>query len=261
MKVITWNVNSIRMRLARTKALIERHRPDVLCLQELKVADEAFPAAEFLSLGYHSTVFGQAGRNGVAILSMEQLTDPTRGFPGDPVPDQARVLCGSAGGMRIVNVYVVNGVAVGTPQYALKLRWLDALSGWIRAEHDRADPLLLVGDFNVAPEDSDVHDPEKWRGLNLASEPERERIRALLDWGLVDLMRLHHQGPGPFSFWDYRAGAFHRGWGLRLDLALATRTIAERCSEIWVEWNERKPTFGEGKPSDHAPLIVTLLQR
>lgn len=258
MKVITWNVNSIRMRLARTKALLRRHEPDVLCLQELKMAEEAFLAEEFASLGYRSAVFSHAGRDGVAILSTEPLTDVTRGFAGDPAPDQARVLSGSVAGIRIVNLYVVNGVAVGTPQYDLKLRWLDALSAWLRSEQEPSDPILAVGDFNVTPEDADVHDPEKWRGLNLASEPERERIRALLSWGLVDLMRLHHDGPGPFTYWDYRAGAFHRGWGLRLDLALGTRPVADRCTDVWVERDERKPTFGEGKPSDHAPVILTL---
>jgi exodeoxyribonuclease III len=257
-KVITWNVNSLRMRLARTKALLARHQPNVLCLQELKMAEESFPAAEFASLGYHSTVFAHVGRDGVAILSKEPVTNVTRGFPDDPAREQARVLSGSVDGIRVVNVYVVNGVAVGAPQYGLKLRWLDALSEWLRSEQEPSDPLLVVGDFNVTPEDADVHDPEKWRGLNLASEPERERIRGLLGWGLVDLTRLHHEGPGPFTFWDYRAGAFHRGWGLRLDLALGTRPVADRCTDVWVERDERKPTFGEGKPSDHAPVIVTL---
>lgn len=258
MKIVTWNVNSIKMRLPRTKALLKRHAPDVLCLQELKVNEEAFPAEELESLSYRSEVFGQPGRNGVAILSRGPLTSVARGFPDDPAAEQARVLSGSDGGIRLVNVYVVNGVAVGAPQYELKLRWLDALSAWLRSAHDPSDPLLVIGDFNVTPEDADVHDPEKWRGLNLASEPERERIRGLLDWGLVDLMRLHHEGPGPFTFWDYRAGAFHRGWGLRLDLALATKPVADRCTDVWVERDERKPTFGEGKPSDHAPVIVTL---
>ena len=129
---------------------------------------------------------------------------------------------------------------------------------WLRAQHDPSDPLLMVGDFNVAPEDADVHDPERWRGRNLASEPERERIRALLGWGLVDLMRQHHEGPGPFTFWDYRAGAFHRGWGLRIDLALATEPVADRCAGVSFDRDERKTTFGEGKPSDHAPVIVDL---
>ncbi|HEX6208968.1 MAG TPA: exodeoxyribonuclease III [Actinomycetota bacterium] len=258
MRLISWNVNSIRMRLARTEALLRRHEPDVLCLQELKTAEDTFPGDAFEALGYRTAVHGQPGRNGVAILSREPLKDVAPGFPSDPAPEQARVVSATVEGIRVICVYVVNGVEVGAPQYELKLTWLDALSSWLRTEHDPSDPLLVIGDFNVAPRDLDVHDPEKWRGRNLASEPERERVRELLGWGLVDLMRLHEDGPGPFTFWDYRAGAFHRGWGLRLDLALATRPIAERCERVWVERDERKPTFGEGKPSDHAPLIVEL---
>ena len=168
------------------------------------------------------------------------------------------MVSGTVDGVRIVDVYVVNGRAVGTPEYEQKLRWLDTLTAWLRTAHDPGEPLLVVGDFNVVPEDRDVHDPERWRGQNLCSEPERERIGALLDWGFVDLMRLHETGPGPFSWWDYREGVFHRGWGLRLDLALGTRPVAERCTEVCVDRDERKPTFGEGKPSDHAPVIVTL---
>ncbi|HEX6262995.1 MAG TPA: exodeoxyribonuclease III [Actinomycetota bacterium] len=258
MRIVSWNVNSIRMRLPRTEALLRRHEPAVLCLQELKSAEETFPSDAFEALGYHAAVHAQAGRNGAAILSRQPLEDVTRGFPGDPAPEQARVVSATVAGIRVIDLYVVNGVAVGAPQYELKLKWLDALSSWLRIEHDPTDPLLVIGDFNVAPEDLDVHDPERWRGRNLASEPERERVRELLGWGLVDLMRLHEGGPGPFTFWDYRAGAFHRGWGLRLDLALATQPIAERCERVWVERDERKPTFGEGKPSDHAPLIVEL---
>jgi exodeoxyribonuclease-3 len=168
------------------------------------------------------------------------------------------VIAGSLDGIRVVDVYVVNGRAVGTPEYELKLRWLDALVAWLRTEHDPRQPVLVVGDFNVAPEDRDVHDPERWRGQNLCSEPERQRIETLLDWGFVDLMRLHEKGPGPFTWWDYREGAFHRGWGLRLDLALGTPALAERCTGVTVDRDERKPTFGEGKPSDHAPVVVTL---
>lgn len=230
----------------------------MLCLQELKVTRQTFPAQEFAALGYRSVVFGQPGRNGVGILSREPLTQVERGFPGDPAPQDSRVVSGSLDGLRVVNLYVVNGRFVGAPEYALKLRWLDAVSEWLRSEHDPSDPLLVLGDFNVAPQDIDVHDPAKWRGQNLCTEAERERIRGLLEWGLVDLVRQHHPGPGPFTYWDYREGAFHRGWGLRLDLALGTKPVADRCTDTWVERDERKPTFGEGKPSDHAPLFLDL---
>jgi exodeoxyribonuclease III len=258
MKLVTWNVNSVKTRLARTKGLLLRHRPDVLALQELKVSDELFPSPEFQELGYRVAVHGEAGRNGVALLSRGSMADVAESFAGDPIPDQARVVAATIDGIRVVNLYVVNGRAVGTSDYALKLRWLDALGAWIRAEHDARDPLLIVGDFNVAPEDRDVHDPELWRGSNLCSGAERERVGDLLDWGLVDLLRMHQSGPGPFTWWDYRAGAFHRGWGLRIDLALGTSVVAERCTEVLVDRDERKPTFGEGKPSDHAPLVVNL---
>jgi exodeoxyribonuclease III len=258
MKIVTWNVNSIRMRVSRTAQLLARHAPDVLCLQELKVAEASFPAPELASSGYRAVVHGQAGRNGVAMLSRRPFVDVAPGFPGDPLPDQARVVAGSLDGIRVVDVYVVNGRGVGTPEYELKLRWLDALVAWLRTEHDPRQPVLVVGDFNVAPDDRDVHDPERWRGQNLCSGPERQRIETLLDWGFVDLMRLHDEGPGPFTWWDYREGAFHRGWGLRLDLALGTPSVAERCTGVTVDRDERKPTFGEGKPSDHAPVVVTL---
>jgi exodeoxyribonuclease-3 len=157
-----------------------------------------------------------------------------------------------------VNLYAVNGKEVGDEAYAVKLAWFDALASWLGADVDPREPLLMVGDFNVAPADRDVHDPGRWRGRNLASEPERARIRALLDWGLIDLLREHVEGPGPFSFWDYRAGAFHRGWGLRIDLALGTAPVAARCRRVEIDREERKPTAGEGKPSDHAPVIVDL---
>ena len=257
-KIITWNVNSIRQRLARAVALIERHQPDILCLQETKTTDEGFPAAEFEDLGLHVAHHGQDnGRNGVAILSRRAPVSVERGFEGDPLPEQARAITTVASGLRVVNLYVVNGKTVSAPEYAMKLRWLDAMVAWVRA-FDDGTPTVIVGDFNVAPADDDVHDPSLWRGENLASEPERERVRALLDIGMVDLLRLHHDGPGPFTWWDYRAGAFHRGWGLRIDLAIASDSLAARCTVVEVDRNERKPTAGEGKPSDHAPVIVTL---
>jgi exodeoxyribonuclease-3 len=224
----------------------------------LKIAEEVFPASEFERLGYRAAVRGQPGRNGVAMLSRSPLLDVVRGFPGDPSPDQARVLAGTVDGLRVIDVYVVNGRAVGTPEYEQKLRWLDALLEWLRTEHDPREPVLVVGDFNIAPEDRDVHAPERWRGQNLCSEAERERLRGLLHWGLTDLVRLHETGPGPFTWWDYQQGAFHRGWGLRIDLALGTRPVADRCTEVLVDRDERKPTFGQGKPSDHAPLVVIL---
>ncbi|HXC85229.1 MAG TPA: exodeoxyribonuclease III [Trebonia sp.] len=257
-KIITWNVNSVHTRLPRLVALLARHQPDLVCLQEIKTTAEAFPASEVAAAGYQAVVHGQASRNGVAVLARVPVTDVVRGFAGDPVPEQARVLSVTADGLRVVCVYVVNGKEVSAPEYELKLRWLDAFTAWLRESHRPTDPLIVAGDFNITPDDRDVYAPDVWRGRNLASEPERARIRGLLDWGLTDLGRLNNEGPGPFTFWDYRAGAFHRGWGLRIDLALATAPVAARCTSVTVDRDERKPTFGEGKPSDHAPLIVRL---
>jgi exodeoxyribonuclease III len=258
-RLITWNVNSVRQRLPRLEALLERHRPDVVCLQETKVTDDEFPASELESAGYRSVAYGQRAYNGVAILARDPIDDVALGFRGDPVPDEARVLAATIDGIRVVDVYVVNGKEVGDAAYETKLGWLDALASHLAATCDPGDPLIVTGDFNVTPTDLDVHDPVLWAGKNLASEPERAAIRRLLDWGLVDLGRLAAgDAPGPFSYWDYRMGAFHRGWGLRIDLILGTAPVAARLGTVTVDREERKPTSGEGKPSDHAPVILTL---
>ena len=258
MKVISWNVNSIRSRLPRTLALLERHRPDLLCLQETKVRDDDFPTDEIAATGYRAEIFGQKTYNGVAILSRAPMSGVTRGFPGDPAADQARLIGGEVDGVRILNLYVINGEAVDSPKYQVKLRWLDAVARWLERDFDPAQPLLLVGDFNIAPDDRDVYDPAKWHGRVHCSEPERERLRTLQSWGVVDVTRSHHPEGGPHTWWDYRGGAFHRGWGLRIDLALATEAIASRCTSVEIDRDERKPSSGEGKPSDHAPLIIQL---
>jgi len=260
MKIITWNVNSVRARLPRVLALLERHRPDLLCLQETKVVDEAFPAAALAGHGWHAEVHGQKTYNGVALIGRAgiALEQVQRGFPRDPAPQQTRAISAALGGLRVVDLYVVNGQAVGGEKYDLKLRWLDALAGWLRQDHDPAQPLLLLGDFNIAPDDRDVHDPALWRGRLLCSDAERERLRTLQDWGLSDLLRLHTAEGGVHTWWDYRAGAFARGLGLRIDLALGTRPVAERCLAVEVDREERKKSSGEGSPSDHAPVIVTL---
>ncbi len=258
MKVVTWNVNSLRARLARTIALVERHQPDILCLQETKVTDELFPFEEFSLLGYHAATHGQKSYNGVAILSREPLDDVTRGFTGDPAPEQSRVIAGTAGGIRVVNLYVVNGKSIDHPDYQLKLKWLDALNDWLAATCRFEEPVLIVGDFNIAPEDIDVHDPEFWRGQAHCTDAERERFRGLMTGSLRDLFRQCHPEDQRFTWWDYRNGAFHKGHGLRIDLALATPVLAGRCTSVDIDRQERKLTTGEGKPSDHAPVIVEL---
>jgi exodeoxyribonuclease III len=259
MRLITWNVNSVRQRLPRLVALLGRHEPDVVCLQETKVTDGEFPVAELTAAGYHSVMFGQRAYNGVAILAREAPTDVRPGFRGDPLPEESRVIVATVGAVRFVDVYVVNGKSVDHPAYQVKLAWLDALIAHLAAQEDPTRPLIVTGDFNVAPADLDVHDARLWEGKNLASEPERERVRRLEEWGLVDLgRRAAGDEVGPFTWWDYRMGAFHRGWGLRIDLILASTPVADRLVSVEVDREERKPTAGEGKPSDHAPVIVTL---
>ena len=259
MKLVTWNVNSIRQRLPRLLAMLDRHEPDVVCLQETKVEDAAFPTMEIAAAGYECATFGQRAYNGVAILSRVGLDDVRLGFDGNPLPEHSRVLAVRAGDLDVVCVYVVNGKAVEDPAYAMKLAWLDGFRGWLTSTYTADGPLVIAGDFNIAPDDRDVWDADLWRGKNLASGPERERIHDLLAWGLTDLGRAAAGDViGPFAYWDYTAGAFHKGWGLRIDLVLGTASVASRLDTVVVDREERKPSTGEGKPSDHAPVIVTL---
>jgi exodeoxyribonuclease-3 len=258
-KLVTWNVNSIRQRLPRVLALLDRHRPDVVCLQETKVEDAEFPTMEIVAAGYECATLGQRAYNGVAIVSRVGIDNVRTGFDGDPAPEQSRVIAARTGTLDVVCVYVVNGKEVGDPAYETKLVWLDALRDWVASTYKPTTPLVVTGDFNITADDRDVWDADLWRGKNLASEPERERLRALRSWGLTDLGRAHAGDvQGPFSFWDYQAGSFHRGWGLRIDLALGTASVAARLEDVAVDREERKPSTGEGKPSDHAPVIVTL---
>jgi exodeoxyribonuclease-3 len=258
MKLITWNVNSIRQRLPRLLALLQRHRPHLVCLQETKVVDQSFPFAALEQSGYHAAVFGQKGYNGVALLARQPLAAVARGFEEEPTPGEARVIAGRLGDLQLVNVYVVNGKSPGSEAFAVKLRWLEALRRWIERQFDPGQPLVIAGDFNVAPDDRDVHDPELWQGRLLCTDDERLRLRALCDWGLSDLFRLHHDAGGHFSWWDYRQGAFRRDRGVRIDLLLGTAPIAARCVVAKIDRAERDPGNGEGKPSDHAPVIATL---
>jgi exodeoxyribonuclease-3 len=258
-RLVTWNVNSVRQRLPRLLALLDRHRPDVVCLQETKVTDVEFPFDELAAAGYGASSYGQRAYNGVAILSRHALDEISRGMPDDPVPDEARLLAARTGGLSVATVYAVNGKSVDDPAYATKLAWLAALRAWAMETFAADEPLVLAGDFNVAPDDRDVHDPELWRGKNLASDAERARIAALETLGLTDLGRAAAGDvEGPFTWWDYRMGAFHRGWGLRIDLLLGSAPVTERLVSVMVDREERKPSSGEGKPSDHAPVVLTL---
>jgi exodeoxyribonuclease-3 len=253
--VATWNVNSVRVRLPRLLEWLARRRPDVACLQETKVDDDGFPRAEVEALGYHVLLNGQRPYNGVAILARTEPRDPVRDLgPGGP-DDQRRLLLATVGDLRVLCVYVPNGGEVGSDKYAYKLDWYRRLRAFLDARLDPGAPLALCGDFNVAPEDRDVWNPAEWRDQTMCTAPEREAFRALLAWGLVDALRLRRpEEGGLFTWWDYRAGAFHRGWGLRIDHVLLTAPLAARCREVEIERAERKGP----KPSDHAPVVATL---
>ncbi len=260
MRIVSWNVNSVRARLGRLVALLGRHAPDAVLLQETKTVDETFPFAELASAGYRAEVSGQKGYNGVAILARQPMTQVQRGFPGDPTPEQRRVISAEVAGVRLVNVYVVNGKSPRSESFKVKLAWLEALRRWVGEVFDPAAPLVIAGDFNIAPDDRDVHDPEYWRGRLLCTDEERARLRALLDWGLSDLLRVNDDQPGRFTWWDYRHGAFNKDRGLRIDLALGSAKVAARVSSVQVDRAERDPASAEEKPSDHAPLIVDLAE-
>ncbi len=257
MRFVTWNVNGIRARMERVVGFLERHQPDLLCLQETKVPNPIFPREAFKEMGWYSSIHGQKAFNGVALLSKTSLEDVVAGFPGDPIPEQARVISGVLNGIRFVNAYVVNGKEVGHEAYATKLKWLEALATQV-GTWASSQPTVILGDFNITPQNRDIHDPEKWEGRILCSELERERLQAFLDLGMEDLFRLVESGEDQFSWWDYRAGAFGRGWGLRIDLALGTPTIGEKIESAWIDREERKKGDWEAKPSDHAPVVFDL---
>jgi exodeoxyribonuclease-3 len=248
LKVVTWNVNSIRSRLERAVAFLGREQPDVLCLQETKCTDDEFPREPFEELGYRVVLHGQRTYNGVAILSREEASEVVRGLPGDGEDAHKRLLAATVGGMRIVNVYVPNGQSVTSDKFPSKLA--DFLG--VLATPDA--PLLLLGDFNIAPEDRDVHDPELWRGHVLFHPKEHEALHRIEGWGLHDLFRKHHSEGGLYSWWDYRMLGFPKNQGLRIDLILGTAPMLARSAACTIDRNERK-----GKqPSDHAPVIATF---
>ena len=241
------------MRLPRLRAFLERRQPDIVCLQETKVPDEQFPGHALRPLGYHVLVSGEKTYNGVAVLSRAPGTDTITALPGDD--PQRRLLVTSVEGLRVVNVYAPNGTAVGTDKYAYKLDWYRRLREYLDGALDPGREVILCGDLNIAPEERDVWDPEQWRDRVMFSEPEREQFRALLQWGFADSLRLHRPDEGGlYTWWDYRAGAFHRGWGLRIDHILLSAPLARRCAEVEIDRNERKGTL----PSDHAPVVATL---
>jgi exodeoxyribonuclease-3 len=248
-KVATWNVNSLKVRLPQVLAWVAEAEPDVLALQEIKQPDEDFPAEALQAAGYHGISNGQRTYNGVALLSRQPPADPVRALPGSEDP-QRRVLAATIAGVRIVNLYVPNGQSVDSDKYGYKLEWLRRLRDYLAHELETHEKLVVLGDFNIAPGDRDVHDPELWRGRVLFSEPEHEALARLLELGLVDLFRQFDQPEDAFSWWDYRAAAFRRNRGLRIDLILGSHAMAERCIASAVDPEPR----GWERPSDHAPV-------
>lgn len=255
MRIATWNVNSLKARLARVEEWLADVQPDILCMQETKLADDAFPALTFAALGYESAHHGQGQWNGVAILSKVGMAEVVPNFAdgGEPDPD-ARIITALCGGIRISSVYVPNGRSLDHEHYQYKLRWLAQLRRHVAALSSPDQPVVVTGDFNVAPSDLDVYDPSKFFGATHVSDAERAEVAALCEWGMVDLFRTHHPEGKLYSWWDYRAGDFHQGRGLRIDLVLATAAVASRCTFSVVDRNARK---GQS-PSDHAPVIVDL---
>lgn len=251
MKFATWNVNSLNVRLPQVLAWLASAQPDVLALQETKLIDEKFPAAEIEAAGYQAVYSGQKTYNGVAILSKHPVTEVVKDIPGlDDV--QRRVLAGVYSGVRILNLYVPNGQSVDSDKYQYKLSWLEKLTEYVATEIKRYPKLVVMGDFNIAPEEQDVHDPQVWVGKVLFSPPEREAFQRLLAVGLCDVFRLFTQEDRQFSWWDYRMNAFKRNLGLRIDHILATNALCETCSSCVIDKEPRR----NDRPSDHTPVIA-----
>jgi len=253
MKLATWNVNSLKVRLPQVLDWVGKHRPEVLCLQETKLEDASFPRAAIEAAGYRALASGQRTYNGVAILSREAAAGAATAIPGF-ADEQKRVLAATIGGIRVICLYVPNGESVGSEKYRYKLGWLAAARRWLRDELARNPRLAVLGDFNVAPEARDVHDPQLWEGRVLFSEPEREAFRALLTVGLKDSFRLFPQPEKSFTWWDYRMNAFRRKMGLRIDHVLLSEALARRCTSCVIDVEPRKAE----RPSDHAPVIAEL---
>ena len=252
MLIATWNVNSILARLPHVMRWLDSVQPDVVCMQETKCTDDKFPTLLFQERGYQCQLFGQQSYNGVAILTRETCETRHRGYPDDEVTAQSRLITTNVNGIDIVNVYIPNGQAVGSEKYAFKLAWMQRLAEFFASNYDRTTPVLLCGDFNVAPDERDVHDVRLWQGRIMFSEGEHEALQRIKDWGFTDAFRLHTETGGHFTWWDYRAGAFRRNLGLRIDHVWISDPLIKRSTRTWIDLEPRKWE----KPSDHAPLLA-----
>jgi exodeoxyribonuclease-3 len=267
MRIATWNVNSLKARLEKVTWWLQRAQPDVLLLQETKLADSDVPVLAFRSAGYEVAHHGEGRWNGVAIASrcgiedvLTNFGEPLRAARTEDVGDdeplaEARMVSAVCGGVRVVSLYAPNGRVVGSPFYHAKLAWYERLARWLEETRDPKEPLALGGDFNVAPTDEDVWDPRACHGGTHVSAPEREAFARLQRWGLVDAYRIHHAQPGRYTWWDYRAGNFHKNFGMRIDHLLVTAPLGQRT--VWTEI-DREARKGKPVPSDHAPLVLDL---
>lgn len=252
MLIATWNVNSILARMPLVLRWLDDVKPDVVCMQETKCTDDKFPTLVFQERGYQCQLFGQQSYNGVAILSRCECQTTHRGYPGDDETAQSRLITSTVNDIQIVNVYIPNGQAVGSEKYEMKLRWMRRLREFFDQNYDATRPVLLCGDFNVAPEERDVHDVRLWQGRIMFSEQERATLQQIKDWGFTDAFRLHNEEGGKFTWWDYRAGAFRRNLGLRIDHVWVTEPLVSRSVRTWIDL---EPRTWE-KPSDHAPMVA-----
>jgi len=250
-KIATWNVNSLRVRLPQVLDWLARETPDVLCLQETKVPDEEFPLEALRTAGYTAAYSGQRTYNGVATLTRVAVSDAQMALPGTDDP-QKRFLAVTVGAVRVINLYVPNGEAVGSDKYAYKLGWLKTLTTCLNEELKRHPRMVVLGDFNIAPEARDVHDPKRWEAKVLCSEPERTAFQALIGAGLEDVFRRFEQPEKSFTWWDYRLNGFIRNWGLRIDHILCSPALALDCGACRIDVDPRRAE----RPSDHAPVIA-----
>jgi exodeoxyribonuclease-3 len=257
MRLASWNVNSLKVRLPQLLGWLAQHKPDVVCLQETKLEDEKFPAMELQAAGYRCAWSGQKTYNGVAILSRDAPAAVAAGIP-DFADDQRRVIAATVGAgieaIRIVCAYVPNGQAIGSAKYEYKISWLAAFRDWLERELGQTPRLAILGDYNVAPADEDVHDPDAWRGKVLCSDPEREAFKKLLGLGLKDAFRLFAQSESSYTWWDYRTNGFKRNLGLRIDHILLGPELAAKCRKCAIDLQPRRAE----RPSDHAPIMAEL---
>lgn len=260
MRLVTWNVNSLGARLPLVLEWMQEAAPDVLCLQETKQTDAAFPAAAFEELGYQSAHHGDGRWNGVAIVSRVGLEEVVPGFGPDIDEHGCRIVAATCGGVRIHSVYVPNGRSLDSEHFVYKLEWLAQLESYLERTCKPEDDVAVCGDFNVAPFDSDVWDPSELAGMTHVSPVERRALASIEAWGLVDVFHTRHPEGGLFSWWDYRDGAFHKGRGMRIDLVLLTRRLAERCTSAEIDRDARKKSPQGNKPSDHTAVVIDLAE-